>query len=116
NARPVEGEVRGDVDVEEVDRLAALRLDDRRALPHRPAVVVAGRRDRERAVPDALVGPCACEGAPEGLLVCRQHARPRLALVAHDHVATPVVRLSRAARKATTSRRSTTSPYFASMS
>src|SRR5205814_5099194 len=39
DAGAVEGEVRADVDVEEVDRLAA-RVDDGRTLPDGPAVVV----------------------------------------------------------------------------
>ena len=43
----VEGEVRADVDVEEVDG-RTVAVDPRRPLPHRPAVVVASGRDFQR--------------------------------------------------------------------
>ena len=44
DAGAVEGEVRADVDVEEVHG-RAVAVDPRRALPHGPAVVVTPRRD-----------------------------------------------------------------------
>ena len=56
NARPIEGEVRADVNVEEVDGLAGL-VDDGCTLPDRPAVVVTRCRDRKRLVAQGLLRP-----------------------------------------------------------
>ena len=54
----VEGEVRADVDLEEVDRLA-VGVDPRGLLPHGPAVVVALGGDHERRARAAPVRPAA---------------------------------------------------------
>src|SRR5262249_9558464 len=85
DARAVEGEMGADVDVEEVDGLAGLRLDDRRTLPDCPAVLVTGGRHPERVVAPALVAPHAGEGAGEVLVVDLEDDLPVVASVTDDH-------------------------------
>src|SRR5262249_23163681 len=109
---PVEGEVRGDVHVEEVDGLA-VAVVARRPLPDSPAVVVADGRDRERRVPRAPVGPRRRRGRGEVGLGGLQDDLPAVAAVADDHARAPA---SEASRYPIASSSETTSPYFASMS
>ena len=118
DARAVEREVRPNVHVEEVDRLAIV-VDARRALPDGPAVVVALGGDHERRVARSLLDPRPRERARELCVVGLEHDLPHVAGVPDDHRATgsrstpirPSVR-----RCATTSSHETTSPYLASMS
>src|SRR5947207_3095481 len=64
DARSVEREMRQDADIEEVDWLSDL-VDERRALPDRPAVVVPRGREGQRVVPSSRLGPRAGEVAGE---------------------------------------------------
>ena len=75
--------MRGDVDVEEVDRLPA--VEDRRAFPHGPAVVVAGSGDDDGPVPLLLVSPGSCEVAGEILVVDLEDDLPVGLALADDH-------------------------------
>ena len=97
----------GHVDVEEADRLA-VAVDHRRALPRRPAVVVAARREHDRVVARAAVGPGARDLLGQLGVVGLEDDLPVAAAVAHDHAGTPSA--------ASTSSVVTTSPYFVSMS
>src|SRR5207245_7051869 len=114
DARPVEGHVRRYVDLEDGDRLA-VRVDARRLLPDRPAVVVAfgvdHQRRRERRAPRARKR-CRQVG-----VVGLQDDLPGVAEVANDHPALSSASVpASCSRWPTTSSTETTSPYFASMS
>src|SRR5258705_13388581 len=104
--------MRADVDVEEVDGPAALLVDDRRALPYRPAVVVSRCGDGEGRVVRPLLRPRPRECAGEILVVDLEDDLPVVAAVADDHARAN----ANCSRWASSSSTCTTSPYFASMS
>ncbi len=108
----VEGEVRADVDVDEVDGLASL-VHAGRTLPDSPAVVVALGRDHQRVVTGPLLRPLARELPGEVGVVGLENDLPRVAAVADDHRTRAPASSS---RRASASSTGTTSPYFASMS
>ena len=85
----VEGEVRGDVDVEEGDRLA-LAVDHRRALPGRPAVVVAPCGKDDGVVTRASIGPGARDLLRELGVLGLEHDLPGGPRVANDHDAASI--------------------------
>ncbi len=107
---PVEREVRGHLDVEERDRGPG-RVDQRRRLPDRPAVVVTLGCHHDRVVARAALRPCPGELRREIGVVGLQHDLPGVAGVTDDQGLTPATESATSASSS-----ETTSPYFVSMS
>ena len=92
--RPIEGEMRGDLDVQEVARSDPLAVEGRRPLPDRPTVIVArggddDRCERRRRREAVLVAPGARELRREVGVVRLEHDLPRVAPIPDDHRSPP---------------------------